>query len=201
MIKAVIFDFGGVLVDWNPHHLYRKLIPDESERQWFLTEVCSPAWNFEQDRGRSWDEAIALKVADFPRHAALIRAYRERWPEMCGGTIAPGVALHARLKAAGMPLYGLTNWSAETFDLGERLFPILRDFIYVAVSGRLGMVKPDPEIYLHLLNTCGLDPESCLFVDDVARNVEGARHVGLRAIQFTEEDSVLAEMRRLGLPV
>lgn len=201
MIKAVIFDFGGVLVDWNPHHLYRKLISDEAQRQWFLTEVCSSAWNFEQDRGRSWDEAINLKVAEFPEHATLIRAYRERWPEMCGGTIAAGIALHGKLKTAGIPLYGLTNWSADTFELGERMFPVLRDFIYVAVSGRLGMVKPDPEIYLHLLNTCGLSAESCLFIDDVARNVEAARQIGLQAIQFTEPDIVERQLRELGLPV
>ena len=118
MIKAVIFDFGGVLIDWDPHHLYRKLISDEAQRQWFLTEVCSPAWNVEQDRGRGWDEAINLKVAEFPEHAPLIRAYRERWPEMCGGTIATGISLHGKLKAAGLPLYGLTNWSADTFELG-----------------------------------------------------------------------------------
>jgi len=201
MIKAVIFDFGGVLVDWNPEHLYRKLISDEVERQWFLTEVCSSAWNFEQDRGRSWEEAIDLKIAEFPQHASLIRAYRERWPEMCGGTIDPGVALHMKLKAAGIPLYGLTNWSADTFELGERMFPILRDFTYVAVSGRLGMVKPDPEIYLHLLHTCGLNAESCLFIDDAARNIEGARRVGLQAIQFAEAGIVEQQMRELGLPI
>jgi len=201
VIKAVIFDFGGVLVDWNPEHLYRKLIPDAAERRYFLTEICSPAWNYEQDRGRDWDEAIALKIAEFPHHAPLIRAYRERWPEMCGGTIAGGVALHAKLKAAGLPLYGLTNWSAPTFELGERLFPILRDFTYVAVSGRLGMVKPEPDIYQHLLNTCGLDAASCLFIDDSMKNVEGARAVGLQAVHFSDPDEVAAEMRQLGLPV
>lgn len=201
MIEAVIFDFGGVLVDWNPEHLYRKLISDEDERRLFLTEVCSPAWNYEQDRGRSWDEAIALKVAEYPHHAPLIRAYRERWPEMCGGPISEGVALHAKLKSAGIPLYGLTNWAADTFELGERMFPILRDFNYVAVSGRLGMVKPDPEIYLHLVGTCNLTAESCLFIDDSAKNVEGAKAVGLQAIHFTDPTAVADQMRQLGLPV
>jgi 2-haloacid dehalogenase len=201
VIKAVIFDFGGVLVDWNPEHLYRKLISDEGERQRFLTEVCSSAWNLEQDRGRSWDKAIELKIAEFPQHASLIRAYRERWPEMCSGTIAGGVALHGTLKTAGVPLYGLTNWSADTFELGERMFPILRDFAYVAVSGRLGMVKPDPEIYLHLLNTCGLNAQDCLFIDDAPRNVEGARRVGLQAIQFTDAETVTQHLRHLGLTV
>jgi len=201
VIKAVIFDFGGVLIDWNPEHLYRKLIPDEAQRRWFLGEVCTSAWNFEQDRGRDWEDAIALKVAEFPQHAPLIRAYRERWPEMCGGTIAGGVAIHAKLKAAGVPLYGLTNWSADTFELGERMFPILRDFNYVAVSGRLKMVKPDPEIYQHILTTCSLAAEHCLFIDDVAKNVEGARAVGLQAIQFTDPDQAASEMRNLGLPL
>jgi len=201
VIEAVIFDFGGVLVDWNPEHLYRKLIPDTAERQHFLTEICSPAWNFEQDRGRNWEDAIAQKVAEYPQHAPLIRAYRERWPEMCGGEIEAGVALHRRLKSAGVPLYGLTNWAADTFELGERMFPILRDFNYVAVSGRLGMVKPDPEIYRHLLEICDLPAQSCLFIDDVAKNVEGARAVGLHAVQFTDPDAVAAQLRDLGLPI
>ncbi|HEX7742760.1 MAG TPA: HAD family phosphatase [Sphingobium sp.] len=201
MIEAVIFDFGGVLVDWNPEHLYRKLIPDEAERRHFLTEICSSAWNYEQDRGRDWDEAIALKVAEFPHHAPLIRAYRERWTEMCGGTINGGVAIHAKLKAAGIPLYGLTNWSGPTFELGERMFPILRDFKYVAVSGRLRMVKPDPEIYLHLLQHCGLQAKNCLFIDDVAKNVDGARAVGLQAVQFTDPEEVTLKLRELGLPL
>jgi 2-haloacid dehalogenase len=201
VIEAVIFDFGGVLVDWNPEHLYRKLIPDAAERQHFLTEICSPAWNFEQDRGRKWEDAIAQKVAEYPQHAPLIRAYRERWPEMCGGEIEAGVALHRRLKSAGVPLYGLTNWAADTFELGERMFPILRDFNYVAVSGRLGMVKPDPEIYRHLLEICNLPAQSCLFIDDVAKNVEGARAVGLHAVQFTDPDAVTTQLRNLGLPI
>ena len=105
------------------------------------------------------------------------------------------------LLEAGLPLYGLTNWSADTFELGERMFPILRDFLYVAVSGRLGMVKPDPEIYLHLLNTCGLSAESCLFIDDAAKNVEAARQLGLQAIQFTEAKTVEQQLRELGLPI
>lgn len=201
LIEAVIFDFGGVLVDWNPEHLYRKLISDPVQRHWFLTEVCSPAWNYEQDRGREWSEAIALKVAEHPQHAPLIRAYRERWPEMCAGTLAEGVDLHRRLKAAQIPLYGLTNWSAETFDIGVRMFPILNDFHHVAVSGRLKMVKPDPEIYLHLLRRCNLTAERCVFLDDSLRNVEAARTLGIHGVHYTDGASAAAALRELGLPV
>lgn len=201
MIDAVIFDFGGVLIDWNPEYLYRKLISDLDQRRWFLTKVCSPDWNYEQDRGRDWSEAIAMKIAEHPQHAPLIRAYRERWPEMCGGTIADGVKLHSRLKAAGVPLYGLTNWSADTFDIGSRMFPILNDFRHVAVSGRLKMVKPDPEIYLHLLRTCNLTAANCVFLDDSPRNVEAARLLGLQAVLFSDGESAAAELRGLGLPV
>ena len=201
MIDAVIFDFGGVLVDWNPEYLYRKLISDADQRRHFLTEICSPDWNYEQDRGRDWAAAIAMKVAEHPQHAPLIRAYRDRWPEMCRGTIESGVALHRQLKTAGIPLYGLTNWSAETFEIGSRLFPILNDFRYVAVSGRLKMVKPDPEIYLHLLRNCDLTAERCVFLDDSLRNVEAARALGLHAIHFTDGESAGATLREMGLPI
>lgn len=201
MIEAVIFDFGGVLIDWSPHHLYRKLIVDDAQRQWFLDEVCSSDWNLEQDRGRDWEEAIALKVAEFPEHEGLIRAYRDRWPEMCGGTIAAGLDLHGKLKAADVPLYGLTNWSEDTFTVGQEMFPVLSDFRYIAVSGRLKMIKPDPAIYHHILDTCGLSADSCLFIDDVEKNVIGARAVGLKAIQFTDPVEVARQMRALGLPV
>ncbi len=127
-IKAVVFDFGGVLIDWNPDYLYRQLIPDPAERRRFLTEVCGMDWVVRQDAGQSLEAGTAEKLAAFPEHEALIRAFYARWPEMIAGTFEPGVALVERLHEAGMPLYGLTNWSAETFPYAWERYAVLRRF-------------------------------------------------------------------------
>ena len=119
--SSAVFDLGGVLIDWNPRHLYRKLFANEAEMERFLSEICSPAWNLEQDRGRSWAEATALLTARHPEHSELIEAYRGRWHEMLGGPIDGSVAILRELKDAGVPLYGLTNWSHETFPLAREI--------------------------------------------------------------------------------
>jgi 2-haloacid dehalogenase len=200
-IGAVIFDFGNVLVGWDPENLYRKLIPDAAERKAFLTHVCSPAWNLEQDRGRPWAEAIRLLCDEHPQHASLIHAFYDRWDEMVSGPVAEGHDLLDRVVAAGIPAYGLTNWSAETFEPRRAQWPHLRHFKYIAISGHLKMVKPEPEIYHHLLERIGLPAENCLFIDDSARNIEAAERIGIKALHFRNDGSALAQARALGLVV
>lgn len=200
-IGAVIFDFGNVLVGWDPENLYRQLIPDAAERKAFLRDVCSPAWNLEQDRGRSWAEAIAILSAEHPQHAPLIRAFHERWDEMVSGPVAEGHDILARVLAAGVPAYGLTNWSAETYETGSRHLPFVKEMKYVAVSGHLRMIKPEPEIYQHLLGKIALPPDRCAFIDDNHANIEAARALGIKAVHFRNDGTALDELRGLGLGV
>lgn len=200
-VDAVIFDLGGVLIDWNPRHLYRKLFDDAAEMERFLAEICAPEWNLEQDRGRPWAQAIAELSARHPDRAELIAAYRGRWQEMLNGAIEGTVGILERLDAAGVPLYALTNWSAETYPHAERLYPFLGRFRAIVVSGRIGLVKPDPAIYRHAIGRFGVDPGRTLFIDDSARNVAGAEAVGLRAIRFTGPEALARDLAALGLPV
>lgn len=200
-VEAVIFDFGNVLMGWSPENLYRRLIPDEAARRAFLRDVCDSAWIVEQDRGRPWATAIAERCAAFPEHAPLIRAFYDNWDEMLLGPIAEGHDLLERVVAAGLPAYGLTNWSGETYDRTVPQMHFLKRLKYVAVSGHLRMVKPEPEIYCHLLAQIGLPAESCLFFDDSAANVATARRLGMKAVQFRNDGSALAEARALGLAV
>lgn len=146
-IRAVVFDFGGVLFDWSPHHLYRKLIADDHERQWFLDTICTQAWNTEQDAGRTLADATRTLIDQYPCHETLIQAYYERWHEMLRGPLPEGVAILNALHAAHMPLFGLTNWSAETFPYARAHYPFLQCFRNIVVSGELKLIKPDPAIY------------------------------------------------------
>ncbi|MEX2200344.1 MAG: HAD family phosphatase [Dongiaceae bacterium] len=198
-IDAVIFDFGGVLMDWSPDYLYRKLIPDPTERERFLTEICSPDWNLEQDRGRSWDDAIAERIGLYPDHALLIRAFRERWIDMLAGPIEPAVNLVARLHQAGIALYGLTNWSEETYEIGRPHMPFLPHLRDVAVSGIERVAKPDPRIFHLLLDRNGLTATNTAFVDDNEPNIHAATAIGLNAIHHRDTADTEARLRRLGL--
>jgi 2-haloacid dehalogenase len=200
-IDAVIFDLGGVLIDWNPCHLYRRLFDDEAAMEAFLSEVCTPSWNLEQDRGRPWAQAIAELSAQHPDKAELIAAYRGRWHEMLNGPIAGTVAILEELDAAGTALFALTNWSAETYPYAEQLYPFLGRFRAVVVSGRIGLIKPDAAIYRHAIARFGVVPERTLFIDDSARNVAGASAVGLRALCFTGPEALRRDLAALGLPV
>lgn len=199
-IDAVIFDLGGVLIDWDPRHLYRRLFDDADAMETFLAEVCAPAWNLEQDRGRPWAAAIAELAALHPDKADLIAAYRGRWPEMLNGAIAGTVAILESLDDAGIPLFALTNWSAETYPHAEQLYPFLGRFRAVVVSGRIGLIKPDAAIYHHAIARFGVDPTRTLFIDDSAKNVAGAEAVGLRALRFTGPEALARDLAALGLP-
>lgn len=196
--STVIFDLGGVLVDWNPDYLYRKLIPDAAERNWFLTEVCNGAWNAQQDRGRDWATAIAEKTAQFPQYAALIRVYRERWIETIGGRIEATVAVLDELKERGVPLYALTNWAADTFQEARHIVPLDR-FDGIVVSGEVKMMKPEPEIFRHLLEKFTLQAPDCLFIDDMPYNTAAAEDLGFQTVTFTGAAALRQELERHSL--
>ena len=198
---VVVFDLGGVLVDWDPRHLYRQLFDDPAAMERFLAEVCTPAWNLAQDAGRPFAEATALLRARHPGQAALIDAYHLRWPEMIAGDIPGTVALLEALHAAGTPLYALTNWSAETFPVAEARFGFLRLFRGMVVSGKERLVKPDPAIYRLLADRFGLAPRHCVYVDDSAPNAEAATRLGMHGIRFTTPEALASELRGLGFAV
>ncbi len=197
--SGVVFDLGGVLIDWNPRHLYRKMLPEEAAVERFLAEVCSPAWNLEQDRGRSWEEAIARLTREHPDKAELIAAYRGRWLEMLGGPIDGTVEILAELRAQEVPLFALTNWSAETYPLALELYDFLGWFEAVVVSGRERLVKPDPAIFRLLCERHGLSPEALVFIDDNPKNAAAAAALGMEGIHFTSPEALRTDLTRLGL--
>lgn len=196
---AVVFDLGGVLVDWNPRYLYRSLFDDEAAMERFLAEVTTQAWNLEQDRGRPFAEAVATLVRAYPEEAELIEAYWRRWPEMLGDPHADVVAILAELRATGVRLLAMTNWSAETFPLAIPRYPFLASFEAVIVSGDVRLVKPDPAIFQLLIDRYRVEPARTVFVDDTAVNVETAAQLGFRAIRFTDGPALRRELESLGL--
>ncbi|MGI9387127.1 MAG: HAD family hydrolase [Methyloligellaceae bacterium] len=199
MKSAVIFDMGGVLIDWDPRHLYRKLIPDEQAMEVFLANVCHHEWQEKQNDGRPWAEAIAERVALYPEHRDLIEAYWQRWPETMGGAIDGTVATLDALRGRGIRLYGLTNWSAETFPFARQRFEFLDWFEGIVVSGEVGMRKPSPEIFAHLFEQFGLDPADAVFVDDHMPNIEGARSLGLESHFFTSAENLRSYLKTVRL--
>ena len=199
-ISAVVLDLGGVLIDWDPRYLYRDLFGgDEAGMDAFLTDVCNAAWNLQLDAGRPWAGAIAELSERHPQQRSLIEAYRARWPEMLAGPIQPTVDLVAELRATGVRLFALSNWSAETFPIARSRFAFLGWFEAIVISGEVGVTKPDPRIYRHLLRVHHLDPSSTMFVDDHAPNVEAAAALGLVALQFTDAEALRDDLARVGL--
>lgn len=198
--RVVIFDFGNVLVEWNPRHLYRRLFPgDPDAMERFLAEVCTPAWNEQQDAGRPWAEAIAELVARHPAQADLIRAYRERWDETLVGPIDGSVAILGELRDAGHRLLGLTNWSHETFPIARARYRFFDWFHGIVVSGEERLIKPDPRLFVRLLERYGVDPARAVFIDDSLANVEAAAALGLHAIQFRSPAALRVELVALEL--
>lgn len=201
-ITDVVFDLGKVLIDWDPRHLYRaRFAGDESSMERFLAEVCSPQWHHRIDRGQPWEEAIAEAVSRHPTEAAHIRAYRDGWEAMFAGEIVGTVTLLRALGAAGLGLHALSNYPAEPVDFLYRRFAWMRLFRQVVISGRIALAKPEPEIYLHLLERIQRPAAACLFIDDRAENVAAARAVGMQALEFHDADALAAALTECGLPV
>lgn len=201
MVDAVVFDIGGVLLDWSPNYLYDELIPDPAQRKHFLTNVATPAWNMRQDEGRPWTEAVAELTERHPEHAEWIAAYDSGWLKMCGGIIAGTARLHDELRGAGIPTYALTNFSAEKWLVATENFPELTVFDGAVVSGVEQTTKPGEKIYRILLERYGLDPARTFYTDDVQRNVDAARGVGLHSERFTDAATLRGHLRDHGLPL
>ncbi len=187
MIKTVVFDIGGVLVDWNPRYIYRTICDDEREIEHFLTNVCTFDWNHSLDLGRPWEEAKAELVAKFPEKEDWIELYRTKWIDMFAGPIHESVDILMEIKRKGFPLYALSNWgSQEGFDLVRKeICPFFGLFDGVILSGVEKIAKPDPAIYKLLLDRFNLNPRETVFIDDRLDNVQAARNLGIEAIHFT----------------
>ena len=198
--SVVVFDVGGVLIDWDPRHLYRKLFAgDEPAMEHFLANVCTHEWNRSQDAGRSFAEGARLLKREHPQHAELIDAYGARFDEMMAGPIIGAVEILAELRERGIPLYILSNFSAETFPSALERFEFLRWFRGMVISGEVGVIKPDPRIYEIMLARYAIDPHRAVYIDDVAANAEAARPFGIHSIHFTTPAALREELLRLAL--
>jgi 2-haloacid dehalogenase len=196
--SAVVFDLGGVLIDWNPRYLYRKLFPTEAEMELFLSSVCTAEWNLQQDAGRTFAEAGAALKSVHPGSARMIDAWFERFDEMMAGPIAGTVDVLAELRQQDVPLFALSNWSVETFPFAQRRFKFLQWFRGIFLSGEAHLVKPDLRIFRCFCETFALAPEQIVYIDDLRHNVEAAGNVGMHAILFTDPTSLREELVQLG---
>lgn len=197
--RAVLFDLGGVLIDWNPRHLYRRIFAEAAAMEEFLATICTAEWNEQQDCGRPFAEGVRLLCEAHPHLAPAIRAYDSRWNEMVRGAIADSVFCLEELRARAVPLFALTNWSAEKFPLAAARFPFLGWFEGVLVSGEVGLKKPDPRFFRLAAERFRLDPAATLFVDDVAANVEAAAAFGFLVHRFTEAAALRRALAGCGL--
>lgn len=198
-IRHIVFDIGKVLIHYDPELPFRRLIPDEEKRAWFLAEVCTGDWNVEQDRGRAWDEAEALLVERHPGEEELIRSFRRHWREMVPHAYDGSVAIMEGLIDAGHDVTMLTNFAADTFVEARGMYPFLDRPRGVTVSGEVGLIKPDERIYRLHAETFGLTPAETLFIDDSLHNVEGAREAGWNAVQFTDPERLRVDLGSFGI--
>jgi 2-haloacid dehalogenase len=200
--QALAFDLGGVLIDWNPRHLYRKMFNgDEEAMERFLSEICTSEWNARQDAGRSFAEATEELISRHPAQAVLIRAFFDRWPEMVAGAIEKTVEILAELKGAGHEIYALSNWSAETFPHARKRFEFLGWLDFTVISGEIGLAKPDREVFDFLLEKTGRRAGEIIFIDDSQVNVAAAREFGFDVIHFRSPEQLRDELANRGILV
>lgn len=183
-IDTIVFDLGGVLIDWNPRHLYSRFFDRKEDMEWFLTHVCHGDWNMEHDAGKPFAEGIAEKVAEFPQYEKAIRAYFDQWIEMICGPMTETVSLLEALKSQGYRLFALTNWSAETFPLVRHEYALFDHFDSIVVSGDEGLAKPDPRFFQLLMERHRVVPEASVFIDDNQHNVDAAKKLGFHTVWF-----------------
>lgn len=196
----VVFDLGGVLIDWNPRYLYRRLIDDEAAMELFLASVCTQAWNETFDAGRPFADGVAELCARHPAQSELIESFDRRWPEMIRGPIDGTVRHLEALAHAGTPLFALSNWSAEKFPHIRERYPFFDHFREIVISGEIGFIKPDPRAFQALLDRTAGPPEACLFIDDSEANVRAAERLGFRTIHFQGPEQLAEALSDHGLP-
>ena len=198
--SSVIFDFGGVLVDWDARYLYRKFFNgDSAAMERFLSDVHFMEWNLQQDKGRSFAEGVAELSAQFPHYADLIKAYDQRWEESIAGPIQPAVDILRALKEADYHLYGMTNWSSEKFYRVRSKYEFFSWFEKIVVSGEVKLIKPDRRIFDLFLATIDRTAAECVYIDDLAANVVAAAGLGFQVIRFESSGQLKTDLQHLGL--
>ncbi len=199
-IETIIFDLGGVLIDWNPRYLYQKIFDTAEKVEWFIQNITTMDWNEQQDAGRPIAEATDILAKKFPKYRSEIEVYYDRWTEMLGGVISETLTILEEIKASEKyALYALTNWSGELFPEALKRYPFLQYFKGILVSGRERLKKPDPKIYNLILSRYHINPATAIFIDDSARNVTGSEAVGLPAIQFQSAEQLREDLTNLGV--
>ncbi len=196
-IKNVIFDFGNVLVAWEPRHLYRKYFKTEAEVDYFLRNICTEEWNTDLDRGEPFEKLIQERIAKFPEFEEPIRFFKDRWEEMIYCAKDETVEFIFELKAGGYRLYGLSNWSAETFPIALKKYQFFELFDGIVISGQEGVVKPNAEIYRILLDRYGLKAGESVFIDDKEINVKAGEALGMPGIVFDNIETVKRKFAEL----
>ena len=197
--SVAVFDLGGVLIDWNPRHLYRKLFEHEADMEHFLENICTTEWNQQQDAGRSFAQACAALKLEHPKDAEMIDAWFERFDEMIAGPITGTVDILSELRERKVSIYALSNWSAETFPFAQRRFEFLQWFRAIFLSAEVRLVKPDPRIFKRFCETFALRPEQIVYIDDLQHNVEAARRIGMHGIRFSDPALLRQELVQFGL--
>jgi 2-haloacid dehalogenase len=198
-IKSVIFDFGGVLIDWNPYYLLRKLMTNDTDIARFMQEINFKQWNYELDMGYPFDKGIADIAVKFPQYSDLIRVYDERWLETIGVTFNETIDLVRQVKDAGYRVFGLSNWSERKFSEVRPRYEFFNLFEDMVISGEVKLAKPDPRIYQVLLERNGLNANECLYIDDSEDNIRGGRQVGLNTIQYQSSPLLKEELQAYGI--
>lgn len=194
MIKTIIFDFGGVLLDWNPRYFYENRFEDPVKMEWFLNNICTNEWNLEQDRGRTFKEGISILKSKYPEHSVNIEFYYSQWEKMLRGEITGTVDFLKELKEK-YTIYGLTNWSAETFPIAYKRFDFFKLFDGIVVSGTEKIIKPDKEIFGVLLDRYNLRAEDCIFIDDNKDNIQSALELGFESVHFSNSDQLRSVLK------
>ncbi len=202
MIHTALFDLGKVLLDWDPRYYYARYFPGDDEGlEYFIRHVIPTEWIVEMDAGKPAAQAIPERQALFPQHAELIGKWSEGWPVMLRGEIEGTADIIRTLKARGIRLYALTNFSAETFPIAMARYPTMHLFEDIVVSGDIQLIKPDPRIYAHAIRQCSLEPERTVFIDDSMPNVEAGNAAGLKALHFRSTEKLREDLREFGLHV